>query len=124
MEKPIKICENIECGAEINSYKSAKRKYCCDQCRQRSNFLKNKILNQDHNEWLKSYKEQLNLIRLIKKRGKNKIRLTTLEDLNFDFGILQANRDMFSPEYKIGEYIIARDKVNKEYCTIKRFVKK
>lgn len=123
MIKPIKICENTECATEIKTYKSDKRKYCSDQCRRRNNFLKTKVLNQDHDEWLRKYKDQLNLVRLIVKRGKNKIRMTTLEDLNFDVGILQTPEDVFAPKYRIGEYVIQRDSLDHKFCKIKRVIK-
>jgi|TARA_B110000211_G_C14067969_1_gene548566 hypothetical protein len=122
MGKPIKTCENKECEAEITKYKSDKRKYCSDSCKHRANFLKSKIKNRHHNEWLKTYKEQLLLLRIILKRGRNRIRLTTLEDLNFDLGLLQAPSSITSPAYRIGEYIIQKDKQDDNFCTIKNVI--
>ena len=37
--KPIKICKNPECGLEITIYKSSKRLYCGDSCKNRANYL-------------------------------------------------------------------------------------
>ncbi|RAR71485.1 hypothetical protein [Flavobacterium aciduliphilum] len=33
MKKPVKICKNPDCGVEIVDYKSSKREYCSDYCR-------------------------------------------------------------------------------------------
>jgi len=33
MKKPIKFCKNPDCGDEIIEYKSSKREYCGDYCR-------------------------------------------------------------------------------------------
>ena len=35
-------------------------------------------------------------------------------------GIMQTPKDIFSPEYRIGEYIIHRDALDREFCKIKR----
>ena len=33
MKRPIKICKNPDCQDEILEYKSSKREYCSDSCR-------------------------------------------------------------------------------------------
>lgn len=37
--KPQKICKNPECGKPIKRYKSSKRLYCNDNCKNRANYL-------------------------------------------------------------------------------------
>ena len=39
MKKPVKICKNPECRDDILDYKSAKRNYCNDSCRNRAGYL-------------------------------------------------------------------------------------
>ena len=38
--KLIKTCKNLECEQEITIYKSSKRLYCDDACKNRVNYLK------------------------------------------------------------------------------------
>lgn len=40
MKKRILICKNEECQDEINDYKSSKRLYCSDYCRNRNGYLR------------------------------------------------------------------------------------
>lgn len=40
MIKPIKICKNPDCKDEIRDYKSAKKEYCNDYCRNHHGYIK------------------------------------------------------------------------------------
>lgn len=40
MKKPTKKCKNPECEEAIVDYKSSKKTYCNDRCRNRAGYLK------------------------------------------------------------------------------------
>lgn len=106
MKRPIKFCQNPECEEEITLYKSAKKKYCDDQCRRRAWYLNQQIEYKDYNDWLKENKKQLKIIELFVLKGRTKIRQSTLEDLGFDLDVFQnPERDkQGKPVFRIGKY--------------------
>ncbi len=57
MSLPIKQCLNIECRREISTYKSAKRKFCSDQCRNRHGFLNRKRKNKEMDRFIREIKQ-------------------------------------------------------------------
>jgi hypothetical protein len=120
MKRPIKICQNPECDEEITVYKSAKRKYCDDQCRRRAWYINQQIEYKDYNEWLKDNKEQLKIIELFVLQGKRQVRQSTLEDLglNLDLWQIPERDSRMKPTYRIGRYKLIYNKESKTF-TIK-----
>lgn len=47
MKKPIKICENPDCRDEILDYKSSKKKYCNDFCRNHHGYIRRTEYNSE-----------------------------------------------------------------------------
>lgn len=45
MKKPVKICKNPDCGVEIVDYKSSKREYCSDYCRNHHGYINRTAYN-------------------------------------------------------------------------------
>lgn len=92
MKKPIKKCKNPECQDVILEYKSAKRNYCNDSCRNRAGYL-NRLVEEREFE-LEKMKAKLNYKALKQCINKNylEIDLTTLELLNFDINYLKFNK--------------------------------
>jgi hypothetical protein len=45
MKKPIKICKNPDCKDEIRDYKSSKKEYCTDYCRNHHGHKRRSIEN-------------------------------------------------------------------------------
>lgn len=92
MKKPLKKCKNPECQDVILEYKSAKRNYCNDSCRNRAGYL-NRLVEEREFE-LEKMKAKLNYIALKQCIDKNylEIDLTTLELLNFDINYLKFNK--------------------------------
>ncbi len=47
MKKPVKICLNPDCGDDIPDYKSSKKKYCNDYCRNHHGYLRRTDYNSE-----------------------------------------------------------------------------
>ena len=76
MKKPLKICANPDCEDEIVEYKSSKRKYCNDYCRNHHGHKRRSEENLEFNNFNKGMLENFKLIKL--HRDKN----IPIEDLN------------------------------------------
>jgi hypothetical protein len=105
MKKLKKYCKNPECEQEILEYKSSKREYCNDYCRNRYGYLRRLEENHEINLFSKGYSKNYQLLKLHK-----------------DAGILDESLDKYE---KLGfnpRYIPQRNKMlqtKKEYFTIK-----
>ena len=105
MKKLKKYCKNPECEQEIFEYKSSKREYCNDYCRNRYGYLRRLEENHEINLFSKGYNKNYQLLKLHK-----------------DAGILDESLDKYE---KLGfnpRYIPQRSKMlqtKKEYYTIK-----
>lgn len=97
MKRPIKICKNPDCQDEILEYKSSKREYCSDSCR---NYHGHKRRSEENLEFNLSKKGMLENYKLLKLyRDKNIL----IEDLD-KFEKLGFNTK-YLPEpkfYKVG----------------------
>ena len=62
MKKPIKKCQNPDCKDDIIDYKSSKKAYCNDYCRNHAGYLKRSEENKEFifiNKQLKNNKKIL-----------------------------------------------------------------
>lgn len=89
MIRPTKICENSECQDIIENYKSAKKKYCNDQCRQRAWYLNELKKYHLHFEYLKEVRAIIKMFEGFLKRGVTELALVTLNDLNINLNSLR-----------------------------------
>jgi hypothetical protein len=125
MKKPIKICENPECKEEFNTYKSAKRKHCCDSCRQRSNYLKRNERNRGFKKIEQDYKQQYELINFLSKHAKRPISLDLLDQLEFDPKLYTKREDVHGrPVYDIQDKSISINPEKPQYIFIKQIIKR
>jgi hypothetical protein len=76
MKKPIKYCKNPDCEDEIVDYKSSKRKYCKDYCRNHHGHLRRSEENLEFNLARKGMFENYKLLKLFRDRE------IFIEDLN------------------------------------------
>lgn len=124
MKKPIKICGNPECKEEFNTYKNAKRKHCCDSCRQRSNYLKRKERNSGLKKIEQEYKQQYELVNFLSKHAKRPISLNLLDQLEFDPKFYTKREDIHGrPVYNIQDKSISINPKNSKHIFIKQIIK-
>lgn len=92
MKKPIKTCKNPECQDDIEDYKSAKRDYCNDSCRNRAGYLKRLEENKEFE--MEKIKAKLNYkaLRQCIEKEFFEIDLEVLNLLNFDINYLKENK--------------------------------
>ena len=69
MKKRILICKNEECQDEIVDYKSSKRLYCSDYCRNRDGYLRRQKENKELIEISKAQKINYELLDRYAKAG-------------------------------------------------------
>ena len=68
MKRPIKNCKNPECGDEIIDYKSSKREYCSDYCRNHHGHKRRTEENLEFNLSRKGMLENYKLLKLYRDR--------------------------------------------------------
>lgn len=83
MKKPIKKCLNPECGDAIITYKSAKKNYCNDYCRNRAGFIKRAEENKGFLLIDKQLKENKKILKNFIDRDVYEIPTSTLTLLGF-----------------------------------------
>jgi hypothetical protein len=83
--KLIKTCKNLECEQEITIYKSSKRLYCNDICKNRANYLKRTIEEAPLLEMDKAMKRNYKILKKLKKLDLGPITHQTLKSHGFDF---------------------------------------
>ena len=66
MKRPIKICKNPNCQDEILEYKSSKREYCSDSCRNQHGHKRRTEENADTIAYGKGQKVNYKLIKFYK----------------------------------------------------------
>lgn len=66
MKRPIKICKNPDCQDEILEYKSSKREYCSDSCRNQHGHKRRTEENADTIAYIKGQKVNYKLIKFHK----------------------------------------------------------
>lgn len=107
MKKPVKICLNPDCGDDIPDYKSSKKKYCNDYCRNHHGYLRR----------LENYKE----FDIQKKGLVNNYRILKMY---IDAGILKEDLDKllkfgFNPKYLPQKNVDEKFSPNMAYYFIK-----
>ena len=90
--KSIKRCENKECREVIINFKSAKRKYCDDYCKNRAGYLRNLKINAVLIEKDKKLKENYKILTNLKSKGIDSIYEQTLISHGFSFNDLHERR--------------------------------
>ena len=105
MKKVKKYCKNPECEQEIFEYKSSKREYCEDYCRNRYGYLRRLKENHEIILFSKGYNKNYQLLKLHK-----------------DADIIEESFDKyeklgFNPRYLTQRKITLQTK--REYYTIK-----
>ncbi len=120
MRRPIKFCENPECGEDIPQYVSAKRKYCNQKCRKRAWYLNNLVKYKEHIEWIRAIKQQLKIIELFVFKGKFEVHVSTLTYLGLDLDLWRTPKydSNMNPTQRIGKYDLHYNK-NSKIITIK-----
>lgn len=69
MIKPIKYCKNLDCGDIMVEYKSSKKEYCSDYCRNHHGYLRRTEENLEFNLYRKGMSENYKLLKLYRDRG-------------------------------------------------------
>lgn len=120
MKRPIKICQNPECGDDITQYISAKRKFCNEKCRKRAWYIKYIDEYEEHLDWIRAIKEQLKIIELFVLRGKFEVHASTLTDLGIKMDLWRTPKydSNMNPTQRIGKYDLHYNK-NSKIITIK-----
>ena len=92
MKKPIKFCKNPDCQDEILDYKSSKREYCNDYCRNHHGHKRRSEENLEFNNFKKGMLENFKLLKL--HRDKNILieNLNKYEKLGFNTNYLPDSK--------------------------------
>lgn len=93
-----KVCKNSDCNQEITEYKSSKRQYCDETCKNRSHYLKRTLEESFLIEKDKAIRKNYKILTALRQKGLDNILFQTLESHGFDLGA--AHKD----EIKIGDY--------------------
>jgi len=106
MKKPIKICKNPDCKDEIRDYKSSKKEYCNDYCRNHHGYIKRSEENIEFTLFKNGMKKNYDILKPFEVAGILKENLDKLIKMGFDPNYLpQKNIDPdFSPN--IAYYIL------------------
>ena len=106
MVKPIKICKNPDCKDEIRDYKSSKKEYCNDYCRNHHGHKRRSTENLEFTLFKNGMTSNYKILKFMSDAGIMKEKHETLLKIGFDPKYLpQKNIDNeFSPN--IAYYII------------------
>ena len=78
-------CKNPECKQEIKKYKSSKRLYCDDTCKNRAHYIK-RIEEEGHLiDMDKAVRKNYKILEKLKAMGLDQIEEQTLKSHGFDF---------------------------------------
>ena len=99
----MKKCQNPKCDAIIEGFKSAKRKYCNDRCKNRAAYIKRQEEEADQIAFDKAIKRNYKILKKLKSLGLNNLSEQTLE--SHEFNIDALHKDVYT-RYK-GQMIIA-----------------
>lgn len=107
MKKPIKYCKSPDCGDIMVEYKSSKKEYCSDYCR-------------NHHGYLRRTEEKLEFINFMNRQIEN----YKVLKLHKDAGILKETLEKyekfgFNPFYLPAKKIYEKNEKKHEYYTIK-----
>lgn len=92
MKKPVKMCKNPECQDVILDYKSAKRNFCNDSCRNRAGYLKRLVEESEFELEKNKAKSNYKALKQCIDKNHFEIDLITLELLDFDVNYLKLNK--------------------------------
>jgi hypothetical protein len=84
MKKPIKICNNPECRDEIVDYKSSKKIYCDDYCRNHHGYIRRSEENLEFTLYKKGLAENYKLLKLYRDKKIFSEDLIKFEKLGFN----------------------------------------
>lgn len=84
MKKPIKFCKNPDCEDEILEYKSSKRKYCTDYCRNHHGHKRRTEENLEFSIFNKGFIENYKLLKLYRDKNIFREDLAKFEKLGFN----------------------------------------
>ena len=84
MKKKLLICKNKECQEEIIDYKSSKRLYCSDYCRNRDGYLRRQEENKELIEINKGQKKNYELLDRYTKAGIYEEEISKLKKFGFN----------------------------------------
>lgn len=120
--KPTKTCKNLDCNQEFNNYKSDKRKYCCDSCRYRGNFLIQKKRDAALHRLFGRHKDNEKILDNLIKWKNDYLSETDLKNLGFDFNILtDAKVNVNTTTYQHGKYKLKMEKLERvTMCKIEK----
>lgn len=88
MKKIIKQCKNPECKDDIIDYKSSKRIYCNDSCRNRAGYLKRLVENSEFDLVKKHTKINYQALEKCIEKNAFDVDYKTLNILGFDINYL------------------------------------
>jgi len=83
--KLIKTCKNPECESEIKTYKSSKRLYCDDTCKNRAAYLIKTVEEAPLLEMDKAMRRNYKVLNRLKDLALGPIELQTLRSHGFNF---------------------------------------
>ena len=87
----MKICQNEECGAFIKKYKSSKRKYCKDKCKNRAAYIKKQEEEAEQIAFEKALKKNYRILLMLKALNLGPISEQTLKSHGFNFDALHKD---------------------------------
>jgi hypothetical protein len=86
--KPQKTCKNPECGQAITAYKSSKRLYCDDSCKNRANYLIRTTVEASLLAMDKAMRKNHKILKRLRDLNLGPISHQTLVSHGFDFGAI------------------------------------
>ncbi len=113
MKKPVKICKNPECRDDILDYKSAKRNYCNDSCRNRAGYLNRLKVNNNFILIDKELKKNKKLLMLFILKNIFKIPFDIILQLGFNENYLLKGN--YYDIANIKKYLFKLDNILFEY---------
>jgi hypothetical protein len=123
MNKPTKYCKNPECNDKIVEYKSSKREYCSDYCRNHHGHKRRTEYNLEFTRFKNGMAKNYEVLKFLRDAGIFKEKLELLTKIGFDPKYLpEKNIDNeFSPNiayYIIKDIIFGLDPTTNEVIII------
>lgn len=84
MRRPTKYCKNIECEEPITDYKSSKKLYCSESCRNRNGYLRRLEENKEFIENDKGQKQNYTVLNRYAEAGIYSEDLSKLKKFGFN----------------------------------------
>jgi len=106
MKKPIKTCKNTDCVDAIVDYKSSKKEYCNDYCRNHAGHLRRKIENEEFQIFEKGMKVNYTLLKMFYDKNIFNIEFELVERLGYNTKYLPEQKIYEIEGQKSAVYII------------------